>query len=67
MELQFLISPRIKVVPGEQSRQTNAHINPKLTKHYDTNGSMTRLMASAKRRQLEILTPTCLRPRGVSL
>src|SRR5262249_49117132 len=61
MELQFLISSRIKAVPGEQSRQTNAHVNPQLTKHYDTTGSMTRLIASTTRRQLEILTPTCLR------
>jgi hypothetical protein len=67
MELQFLISPRIKAAPAEQSRQTNAHLTPKLTEHQDTNGSITRLIASAIRRQLEILTATCLRPRGVSL
>jgi hypothetical protein len=67
VKLQFFPRTRTNVAPGEQSSEANARVYPKLAEHHDTSGSITRLMASTIRRQPEIFTATCLRPRGVSL
>lgn len=67
MELQLFLRTRTNEAPGEQGSKPNARVNPELAQHHDTNGSITLLMASTIRRQSEIFTVTCLRPRGVSL
>lgn len=67
MKLYFFVGSGAEIAAAEQGHEPDADLNPKLPEHHGASGSITRLTASTIRRQLEISTVTCFRPRGVSL